>query len=506
MESQLQAALQGLALFVSAKVLLAFGAGLLIGLAIGALPGLGGLATLALLMPSAYTLDPPTALALIMGAYGAVSFGGSVTAILFNTPGTGEQVVTAFDGYPMTRAGKGARALGISATASAFGGLFGVLILLVAIPFARSIILSFRPPEIFVLGLTGVLAMGIVGARSIAKGIASGMLGLMLSFIGYDPITGIVRLTFGSLDLYGGLSVTGLTLGLFAIAEMFSIFMRGTSIAGGTGRVALSQKRGSGVFDGMLDVLRNWRTALVSGVIGVIAGIIPGMGGTVAMFLSYGWAARNSKHPEQFGKGAPEGVLAAESANNAKEGGSLLPTLAFGIPGSSGMALVIGIFLVLGYVPGPQMMARNLDIVFYIAWIMAFSNLFASLVGLGVTPLLARLTRVQPGVLAPALIALSLVGAFLDSRTLFGIAVTVVAGFAGYFLRVWGYSNAGVILGFVLGPLIERNFFIAIQAYGASFLVRPVTLTVIGLVVLFLYLPSLGRRAAARRMVKTVEG
>jgi putative tricarboxylic transport membrane protein len=496
------ALLDGLLLLLEPAALLYLTLGMTVGLVIGFLPGLGGLATLALLTPFVIGMEANTGLAFILGAYGAVSFGGSITAILFNTPGTGEQVVTTFDGYPMTRAGEGGRALGISAAASAFGGVFGVVVLFVCIPIALQIITYLRPPEVFALGLLGIAVMGVSHARSVTKGVASGALGLMLSFIGLDPVTGISRLTFGQLSLESGLGVGALTMGLFALSEMFAVFTRGVPIGGG-GRTTSLKGTASGVRQGIGDVVRNWRMVLQCGSLGSLAGVVPGLGGTVGMFGAYAYAKGRSKDPESFGKGNPLGVLGPESANNAKEGGSFVPTLAFGIPGSSGMALVIGILLLLGYKPGPSLIEDNLEIVFLIAWIVALSNILASVLGLALAPALARLAFVRPQIIAPALIGVSLVGAFVDDRVMTGVLIAVVFGFVGYLFKALGYSSAGLILGFVLGPLIDQNFNIALQAYGPSFVTRPITAVLLLLLVATLLAPL--RKQLRRRRRRGVD-
>ena len=480
-----QAVLDGLLLLLQPQSLLYLTIGMLIGLVIGFLPGLGGLATLALLTPLIIGMDPAPGLSFILGAYGAVSFGGSITAILFNTPGTGEQAVTTFDGYAMARKGQAGRALGVSAASSAFGGIFGVVVLVLAIPIALQLITYLRPPEVFALGIIGIMVMGVSNARTRTKGVVSGALGLMLSFIGLDPVTGISRMTFGQLQLNSGLGITAMTMGLFAVAEMLILYTRGTSIAANMPHSTTGEK-GSRVIDGVMDTVRNWKMVVQGGTLGALAGIVPGMGGTVAMFGAYGLAKARSKDPESFGKGNPLGVLAPESANNAKEGGSFVPTLAFGIPGTSGMALVIGILLIMGFVPGPNMIQNDLDIVFLIAWVMALSNILASFLGLAIAPALAKLAFLRPQLLAPALVAVSLIGAFLDTRLSLSIIVALVAGFLGYVFRATGYSLAGIILGFVLGPVVDQNLGLALQIYGPEFVLRPITgslllLTLIGM-------------------------
>lgn len=494
----------GILLLGDPTALLYLTVGMVVGIILGFLPGLGGLATLALLMPFMFGMEPVHGLALILGAYGAVSFGGSVTAILTKTPGTGEQVVTTFDGYPMTQQGKGARAVGVSAAASAFGGLFGVIIVFITIPLARQIITLMRPPELFALALLGIMALGLLDARTPAKGIISGALGLMLSFVGFDPVTGVARMTFGNLSLYDGFGITAITMGLFAVVEMFHIYAKGVSIAGDT-RVSLSKEKGYRVLDGVLDVVKRWKLMVQCGFIGAAAGVIPGMGGGIAMFFSYGYARSRSSDPESFGQGNVDGIIGPESANNAKEGGSLVPTLTFGIPGSSGMALFIGALLLLGFTPGPDMVRDNLDIVFLIAWLIAISNLIASFIGVGMAPMLARATFLKPEVIAPPLIAIALIGSFIEMRLLIGMTIAVVFAFVGYVFRNTGYSNAGLTLGFVLGPLLDRNLNISLQAYGWSAFLRPITLTILVLAASLILAPRM-KRWVARRAERLATG
>lgn len=469
-----QALLDGLVMLLDLSSLLYLTAGMAIGLIIGFLPGLGGLATLALLTPLIVGMDTGHGIAFILGAYGASSFGGSITAILFNTPGTGEQAVTTFDGYPMARKGQGGRALGVSAASSAFGGLFGVAVLFLFIPFALQLIKIIRPPEVFALGMIGIMVMGVSDARTPTKGIVSGSIGLMLSFVGLDPVTGVSRMTFGRLELSSGLGITAMTMGLFAVAEMFILYTRGVAIAG-EGGFAQSKEKGARVIDGVMDVIKNWKIVVQGGSLGAVAGMVPGLGGTVAMFGAYGLARARSKDPGSFGKGNPLGVLAPESANNAKEGGSFVPTLAFGIPGTSGMALVIGILLILGYVPGPGMIANHLDIVFLIAWVIALSNILASILGLAMAPAMSRLAFVRPQLLAPVLIVVALIGSYIETRLLMSVIVALAFAVVGYVFRAMGYSNAGLIIGFVLGPVIDQNLGLALQLYGPGFVLRPVT-------------------------------
>jgi putative tricarboxylic transport membrane protein len=485
------AMLDGLTLLFDLSAIIMLFVGLAVGLVMGVLPGLGGTVTMALLLPFTYGLEPASALALVLGAFSAVSMGGSIPAILMNAPGTGEQAVTSLDGYPMTQRGEGARALAAAAAAGVLGTLVGVIALTVLIPFVRMILMAVGSAEMFALSLLGVLAIGVLTTDSVTRGLLSGLIGLMLSTIGSDPVTGTLRYTAGSVYLHDGLSITGLTLGLFAIAEMIRVFAGGKPIAAAA--VGHETNIMAGIRDGVRDCARNVRTVISGGIIGSVIGLIPGMGGTVAMFLSYGSAKQRSKHPERFGKGAVEGIIAAEAANNAKEGGGLVPTLAFGIPGGSTMAVFIGVLFIIGLPPGPELMNKNLHMVYYMAWSLALAGILGSVIGLGLAPQVSRLARMPSEILAPLLIAFSIAGAVVDTRLVFGVYVAIAAGFLGYWLQILGYSCAGITLGYLLGPVVERKMFISINAYGLDFFTRPLTLIILATIVLLAARPYLGR-------------
>ena len=502
--SYFPAMFEGLVLLIDPSTMVMLLAGLLVGLVMGVLPGLGGTVTMALLLPFTYGLEAADALALVLGAFSAVSMGGSIPAILMNAPGTGEQAVTSLDGYPMTQRGEGARALAAAAAAGVLGTLVGVLALTMLIPFVRTILMAVGSAEMFALSLLGVLAIGVLTTDSVTRGLLSGLIGLMLSTIGSDPVTGTLRYTWGSIYLYDGLSITGLTLGLFAIAEMIRVFAGGKPIAAAAGNHGTNIM--SGIRDGVRDCVTHLRTIVHGGVIGAVIGLIPGMGGTVAMFLSYGNAKQRSKHPERFGKGAVEGIIAAEAANNAKEGGGLVPTLAFGIPGGSTMAVFIGVLFIIGLPPGPDLMNKNLHMVYYMAWSLALAGVLGSVIGLGLAPQVARLAKMPSEILAPLLIACSLAGAVVDTRLVFGIYVAIAAGFLGYWLQLLGYSCAGITLGYLLGPVVERKMFISINAYGLDFFTRPLTLAILATIVFIAAQPFLKRWWRRRREAHASEG
>jgi len=328
-------------------------AGTSIGLVFGALPGLSSVVSLSLFLPLTYGMDPVSAMFFYSGLMGANPFGGSISAILINTPGTAQNIATIFDGYPMTQRGEAGRALGISAAGSGLGAIFGILVLIVIMPLVRKIILSFGPPEFFMLVLFGLCTVVVAARGNMVKGLFAGGLGLLLSFMGRSALTGTIRFNFGTFYLWDGIVLIPFVIGVLAIGEIINLGAKQRStIAYTEAEVAPGYK---GLWEGMKDVFRYKICFFRSACIGTIVGIIPGIGGAVANVVSYTIAYQSSSHPETFGKGDPEGVLAPEAANNAKDGGSMLPTLGFGIPGSAEMAVLLGAFILHGLTPGPML-------------------------------------------------------------------------------------------------------------------------------------------------------
>jgi TctA family transporter len=471
--------------------------GILVGLAFGVAPGLGGITAMAILVPLTYKLGQTSAFALLIGAASAVAFGGSVSAILINTPGTNQSVATCLDGYPMTRSGEGRRAIGISATASALGGVVGAIVLLALIPVMHKVVLAFAPPEYFMLCLLGLTAIAGVSGKTMLKGLVMGGLGILLSFVGYDPVTGTLRYTFNALYLYDGIDVVAAVIGLFAIAEMMSLMVEGSTIVSGN----VEEKPG-GLVEGMKDVFRHWWLFLRSSVIGTVIGIIPGIGGGTANVVAYSHAVQTSRCPERFGTGVPEGVIAPESANNASFGGALVPTVAFGIPGSEMCVVLLGAFMLHGLVPGPEMLKEHLDLVFQMAWGVAFANIIASLIGVAFMSWLVRLCSVRVSLLAPSIIAISLLGAFATSGNVADVLVALVFGIFGYWMKKLGYPRAPLMIGLVLGGLAEVNLHLSLQIYGLGFVLRPIALVILALILVFAFGPAVQRVVAGRRRVE----
>lgn len=489
-------ALRGLSALLSIHSQMYMLFGVLIGLVFGAIPGLNGPIALALFTPLTYKMNPAIAFSFLIGAYAAVSFGGSVSAILINVPGTGQNVATCFDGYAMSQRGEAGRALSASATASALGAVFGVAVLIGFLPIMRKVVVLFGPPESFMLCLFGITAIASVGGGSLVKGLIAGGFGLLLSFVGFEPVTGELRYTFGSLYLWDGIDLTTALIGLFAIAESIDLFVKGGTIARAEFKDAWR-----GVIQGIKDVFHHWALFLRSCVIGVIVGIMPGVGAAVGNVVAYAHAVQSSRERSRFGEGAVEGVIAPEAANNAKEGGALIPTIAFGIPGSSAMAILLGAFLLHGFVPGPQMLTKNADFVFLLAFTLLLGNLISSVTGLVAAGWLARVAVVRVSLLAPVVTVISLVGAFGVNGSMGDVFAACVFGLLGYGMKRLGYSRAATTIGLVLGTIAERNYHLSMQIFGYRFLTRPITLFLAVMTVLAILVSVVG----ARKGVEQVE-
>jgi putative tricarboxylic transport membrane protein len=480
--------------------------GTMIGTVVGAIPGLGGAILLTLLLPFIYNMPIVPALALLLGAHTGIYFSGSITAILFNTPGAPESAATTFDGYAMTEAGQPARALGISATATTIGGWIGVILLMVLIPFMDKLTTLFRPSEFLALAVLAIVLIGQMRARSVTKGLISGGLGLMVSFVGYDPITGIQRFTGGIISLYNGFNVTAVALGLFAFAEMFRLFAAPSrAAAGGSSMRLRGGQPGSRVRDGIRDVASHKWLTFRSAVLGTVLGIIPGVGGVAANFVSYGQAAKISRHPERFGTGIPEGIIAPESSSISKEAGNLLPTVALGVPGGVGMAVLMSGFSILGMVPGPQMLTQHQDAVWAMAIVIGISSLLASLMGLGMAPGLARLARLPSRTLVPFVLALGFLGVYAATEEISQTVAVFAFGIVGWAMVRFGYSVPAAMIGFLLGKVVEDNLYLVRQLQGWLALERPLTALMVAIILLSLFsplfkrLPIRGRRGGTIR-------
>ena len=453
-----------------------------IGMFFGAVPGLGGKLGIVLVIPFVFGMEPLPGAVFLLAMHAVVHTGGSIPSILFGVPGTGPDAATIVDGYPMAQRGEAGRALGASLGASGVGGIIGALFLAAMLPVLRPVVLAFSPAEFFLLALFGITFIAMLSGKSLIKGIAVGFLGLMVSLVGLDPHSGAQRFTFDQLFLWDGVSVIAVVLGIFAIPEMLSLGVKGGAIAeveGKPSRYDLKQ-----VIEGIRDVFRHpWLTIRTS-ILGAAIGAIPGLGGDAASWICYGHAVQTCKNPENFGKGDVRGVIAPETANNSKEGGALLPTLFFGVPGSSGMAILIGAFVMLGIQPGPAMALTGMDLVWSLIWALALANFLSVFVFLLMAPAFSLLVFVRGTLLIPFVLVLAFLGAYLSEAAWENIVLLVGIGVLGYFLKKHGWPRPPFVIGLVLGKIAEDSIHKALAIWGPTFFLRPLSLVLIGLIIL----------------------
>ena len=450
--------------------------GTIIGLVAGVLPGLGNVQAMAVALPFTFGMDRITAIYFLSSIASSATFGGSITAILINIPGTPANATTVFDGYAMTKRGEADRALAISATASALGGLVGIAVLVGAIPIAQWMTLQFGPPETFMLVLLGLVTIAYAVQGNIVLGLVTAGVGMLLSLIGNSPVTGVYRFSLGSKQyLWDGIQQIPFLVGVFGLSEAIRCGMQGGAAAQ-VGEIARTKL--SGILRGAVETFRYPYTFVQSTIVGVIVGIAPGIGGSVSNVMAYALAAQTSKDP-MYGKGSAEGLVAAESSNNATIGGDAIPTLAFGIPGSAAMAVLMGGLTLHGVAVGPWLMKEHMEIVWVVVFGLTAGNVLSSVFGLLVTRWIARLPTVPMALILPIVVMLVFVGSFAVRQNFWDIGVTVCSGVLGYFLIRYGFSPLPFIIGFLLGDAAELAFLQSLHISQGSpliFLNHPLSL------------------------------
>jgi putative tricarboxylic transport membrane protein len=474
-------------LFQPINLLILFAA-VCIGVIIGIIPGITGMTIVPLLLPFLFHMPIEIALILVVALDAVVFTSGGISAILLNIPGTGPSAAVMLDGFPMTQRGEGGRAIGASVTSSMAGGVAPVFLALAMVPLVMPIIIAFGQPEMAILILLGISFLAVLTGDSVIKGLMAGMLGLLLSFIGFHTITGIHRFDFNTAFLYDGIDLIPLALGLFGLSELFHLIMKGET--------AIAQRavaRLSGVMEGVKDVWRHRWLWFRSTIIGYVIGIIPGIGAEVANWVCYGQAKQTSKHPEEFGHGAVEGVIAPEAADNAKEAGALLTTMALGIPGSSIMALFLAAFLTVGVTPGPAMMVEHLPLALTLLLGIALANIIGGVICLLAAPQLARVASVHLDFLFPVILIVALVGIYVATLSPMDFVTVLAFGLLGLAMKRYSYSRPALLLGFVLGGLFENYSLLSIKIYGPLFFARPIPLAMLIVMALLLSYPHLKR-------------
>jgi putative tricarboxylic transport membrane protein len=476
--------------------------GCFFGTVVGILPGLGPAATIAMLMPLTFGMEPTGGIIMLAGIYYGAKYGGSTTSILLNMPGESSSVATCIDGYQMARRGRAGAALGIAAIASFVAGTVGVVLLTLIAPPIAAFALSFSSPEYFALMCLGLALVVLLSGTSLIKGLLSLLVGLWLTTMGTDLFTAQSRFTFGQSSLLGGIDFMVVAIGVFAIAEVL------VSIEAGSAARMLPVPRGLRNLLPSREELKACRFAFVNGsVTGFIIGVLPGAGSSIASFIAYGIEKAVSKHPEKFGTGVPEGLAAPEGANNADTGGALVPLLTLGIPGGGTTAILLSILILWGIRPGPLMMQEAPDVFWGLVASMYIGNVVLLLLNLPLVPLFAQILRVPAFVLYPVILGISVVGAYSISGRVFDVGLLAGFGLLGYAMVKLGFPTAPLILGFVLGDAMERavrQSLMMSQGDLSILVARPLSAVMLACALLILVSPIIGfvRRGRARAVAE----
>lgn len=470
--------------------------GMAVGVIFGAIPGLNGQVGIALLIPFTYSMSPAHGLLMLGGIYMGSSYGGSISAILINCPGTGEAACTALDGSPLSQQGRANEALTYSVMSSAFGGTVGIIAMIFFTPLLASIALKFGPAEMFIVAVGGLIIVGGMLGKSPAKGFIAVGIGLLISCVGMDySAVSQMRFTFGIPYLRAGLPQIPVMVGFFAVTEMLTLTNREGCLVG-------EKQQAFRALDGLKGLIRHWKVLLKSSLIGTVIGILPGTGGAIASFIAYGEAARygeRSKDKTPFGKGNVEGVIAPESANNAAVGGSFVPMLSLGVPGSATSAIIFGALMVHGLQPGAELFTTHADLVYTFMYGMLLTIPALLVIGLCGRKLFSHVLLLDTSYVIPAVLVFAVIGSYSARNNILDAVITLVTGFVGVFLKRANIPIAPIVIGIILCPIIERNFRRCIPIATAAgenlfsyILLRPISLVVIALIVIVMLTNFLG--------------
>ena len=482
----------------SPGVLLWICVGTAAGIAMGALPGLTATMGVALLVPLTFGRPPLESIAMLMGIYCGAMYGGAISAILIRTPGTPAAAATVMEGYPMARRGEAGRAMAMALFASFFGGVVGAIVMTFASPFISSMALEFGPVEYFGLAIFGLSVIVSISGRSLVKGMMSAFFGLLISCVGFDPISGFPRFTFGVMEMMEGPPFIPTLIGLFAVSEVFNEVQK-------SGVTQQLKAKLDQYLPSWSDIKYCFRELCRSSLIGTFIGSIPGAGGDIAAFVSYGEAKRASKHPERYGKGEIEGLAASECANNSCSCGAMIPLLSLGVPGDAVTAVLLGAFVIQGLQPGPMLYREHIDLVYQIFASIMLAQFALQFIGMIGIQFFARVVMVDRAILTPAIFVLSMVGAFAMRSNIFDVYTTFFFGILGYIMMRYDYPLSPILLALILGPMAEANLrrAMVISDGDPSILVsRPIAVGLMALAVLSLVLSIRGHRKVEARMVE----
>lgn len=481
----LGAAGDALGLIVQPERIMFLVLGVVVGLAIGLLPGIGGLTGFALLVPFTFTMDPFAAFAMLLGMHSVTSTSDTIPAVLFGVPGTSSSQATVLDGQPMTKKGEASRALSAGFTASLVGGLFGALALAVSVPIIRPFVLAVGTPELLALTVFGIAMVASLSGNTPLRGIVVACFGILVGMIGTDAQTGQLRWTGDVLYLWDGVPLLPVLLGIFALPELCDLAIQKSALT-----KSMKFRYFEGMWQGVKDVLQNWYLVLRCSVLGTFLGIVPGITGSVIDWIAYGHALRSEKDAEEtFSTGDVRGVIAPESANNSKEGGSLIPTVAFGVPGSAGQAILLGALMIHGFIPGPKMLTTELNVTYSLVWSIALANIFGAGLCFALSGQFAKISMLRYTLVLPGIMAVVYVGAFQGSKSWGDMFVLLLFGVLAWVMKRLKWPRPPLILGLVLGVLMERYMSISITRYDASWLLRPGVILLLTLAALSLLRP-----------------
>ena len=479
--------IEALPLVFSIKAIIFSIIGVVLGILIGALPGLSSTMGVALFIPVTYGMDPALGLIFLAAIYMASTYGGSIAAILIKTPGTPSAVITAIDGYELTKQGKGGEALSMATIASTIGGIISCLALLFLSPPLAKMVTSFGSPEMFLLSILGLTIIVGLSKKSVTKGLIAGIFGMLISVIGIDSITGEYRYTFGIVELFGGVSVVSVVIGVFSASQVFNLSSQKRS----TIQYEYDEKKKLNIVS-KNDVISNLWNMIRSGIIGTLIGILPGAGVSIASALSYNTAKNTSKTPELFGEGSLEGVAASESGNNGVVGGSLIPLLTLGIPGNAVSAVFLGGLVIHGLRPGPQLFTQYGAITYSLFLGLIVSTLIMCVVGLLAAKFFAKVSTVPTNILGPIIMSLCVIGSYAVSNSLFNVYTMFIFGILGFFMAKLDYFPASFILGLVLGPIAESEFRRSLLLSKGSysiFISSPICIVLVCAIFFFIFYP-----------------
>lgn len=472
--------------------------GIAIGFVVGILPGLGGPTAMALMLPFVFKMSAVEAFAFLLGMTAVTATTGDITSVLFGVPGEPTTASTIVDGHAMARNGETGRALGAVLMSSLVGAVFAGVALGAAIPIIRPLVLSFGSPEFFMLSILGISFVAALSGEDALKGLVAGGIGLMLATIGLDPISGIQRYTFGQLFLWDGVGLVPITIGFYAIPETIELAILGTSIS--------TKEVGElgGVMEGVKDTFRHWWLVIRCSALGTLTAIIPGMGAATTQWLAYAHAVQSSPNKERFGKGDVRGVLGPGAANNSTLGGSLITTIAFGVPASVIMAILLGAFIIQGIVPGPDMLLPppkgHLDLTYSFVWVIIISNIITVAICFLFLKPIARVTQVRGGIIIPIILILIYLGAFAEKNAFEDMLVVLFFGALGWIMEKLEWPRPPVLLGLVLGPLAENRLFLSTDNYGWAWTTRPGVIGIFALTLFGIFYPMIkGRREERER-------